>query len=99
MCMAVAIGYDWLFNDLQEETKEKARKAIIDKAITPSYNSKYNFFFERYGNWNSVCNGSLVFGALAIFEDEQEVSIPVIERALTTTLLPLSVFAPDGNYP
>lgn len=99
MCMAVAIAYDWLYDDLEEKTKEKARKAILEKAFKPSYNSKYNFFFERHGNWNSVCNASLVFGALAIFDEDSDAAIPVIERALKTTLLPLKVFAPDGNYP
>ena len=36
MTMAVAIGYDWLFDTLSETTREKVRKAIINKAFTPA---------------------------------------------------------------
>jgi hypothetical protein len=99
MTMAVAIGYDWLYNDLKEETKENVRKAIVEKAFKPSYIEKHNWFLRRHSNWNSVCNAGLVYGALAIFEHEKEQSIAIIERALVSNLQPLKVFGPDGNYP
>ncbi|NGM61047.1 DUF4962 domain-containing protein [Sphingobacterium sp. SGG-5] len=99
MCMAVAIAYDWLYADLQEQTKMKVRKAIVEKAIAPSYEKKYNRFLNMHNNWNSVCNAGLVYGALAIFEDDKEQAIAVIERALKSTQLPLQAYAPDGNYP
>jgi hypothetical protein len=99
MTMAVAIGYDWLFDDLKETTKKKIRTSIIEKGFKPSYNEKYNWFLTKHNNWNSVCNAGLTFGALAILDEEKEAAIPIIERALTTSQLPLKVFAPDGNYP
>lgn len=99
MCMAVAIAYDWLYADLQEQTKVKVRKAIVEKAISPSYEKQYNRFLNMHNNWNSVCNAGLVYGALAIFEDDKEQAIAVIERALKSTQLPLQAYAPDGNYP
>lgn len=99
MTTGVAIAYDWLFNDLKEATKKKVREAIIEKAFKPSYDEKNNWFLDRHSNWNSVCNAGLVFGALAILEDEPEQSIAIIERALVSNRLPLEVFAPDGNYP
>ena len=99
MTTAVAIAYDWLFYDLKESTKKMIRKAIIEKAFKPSYEEKRNWFLTRHSNWNSVCNAGLVYGALAILEDEKEAAIPIIERALKSTKLPLAVFGPDGNYP
>lgn len=99
MCMAVAIAYDWLYNDLQESTKVKVRNAILEKAFAPSYNEKYAWFLDRHSNWNSVCNAGLVYGALAILEDEKEQSIAIIERALKSNQLPLQAYGPDGNYP
>lgn len=99
MCMAVAIAYDWLYEDLPEDTRRMIRKAILEKAFEPSYQSEYNDFLKRHNNWNPVCNGGLLFGALAIFEDEPEQAIAVIERALKSTVLPLETYAPDGNYP
>ncbi len=99
MCMAVAIAYDWLYDDLQKTTKEKVRKAILEKAFAPSYEKRYNRFIGLHNNWNSVCNAGLVYGALAIFEEEKEQAIAVIERALKSNQLPLQAYAPDGNYP
>ena len=99
MCMGVAIAYDWLYDDLKESTRKNVRQAIVEKAFKPSYVENYNWFLERNSNWNSVCNAGLVYGALAIMEHEQEASIAIIERALKSNLLPLEVYAPDGNYP
>ena len=99
MTMGVAIAYDWLHHKLKDSTKITVRKAIIEKAFQPSYISKYNWFLTKHSNWNSVCNAGLLFGALAIFEDEKEQAIPIIERVLKTSVLPLEAFAPDGNYP
>ncbi|WP_113661506.1 heparinase II/III domain-containing protein [Pedobacter nanyangensis] len=99
MCMAVAIAYDWLYDDLKESTKQHVRKAILEKAFEPSYIKEDAWFLERHNNWNSVCNAGLLFGALAIFESEKEKSIAIIERTLTSNKLPLEAYGPDGNYP
>lgn len=99
MCMAVAIGYDWLYDQLSEPTKQKVRRAIVEKAFRPSYDKKDAWFLDAHSNWNSVCNAGLVFGALAILDEEREASIAIIERAVQSNLLPLKTFAPDGNYP
>ena len=99
MCMGLAIAYDWMYYDLQESTKQIVRKAIVEKGFKPSYLKENNFFVDSSGNWNSVCNAGLVFGALAIMEDEKNESIAIIERALKSNLLPLKAYAPDGNYP
>jgi hypothetical protein len=99
MCMALAIAYDWLYYDLQISTKQIVRNAILEKAFKPSYDPKHGWFLEVHSNWNSVCNAGLVFGALAIFEEEQKESIAIIERALKSNLLPLKAYEPDGNYP
>jgi hypothetical protein len=99
MTMAVAIAYDWLFDDLEASTKILVRKAIVEKAFNPSFDPTHNWFLKSTSNWNSVCNTGLVFGALAIFDDEKETSIAIIERALKSLKLSLEVFGPDGNYP
>lgn len=99
MSMGVAIAYDWLYEGLQEDTRKQVRQAIVEKAFKPSYVSGDNSFLTRHNNWNPVCNGGLVYAALAIFEDEREQATAIIERALESTKLPLETYAPDGNYP
>ncbi len=100
MTMAVAIGYDWLFNELSEDSKTKIRTAIIEKGINPSFNEKYNWFLKAQHNWNQVCNAGMTFGALAIAENEPELAEKVILRAVKS--IPLSMetsYKPDGAYP
>ena len=99
MTMALAIGYDWLYDHLKESTKENVRKAILEKAFAPSYDNKDAWFLTAHNNWNSVCNAGLVFGALAIMDEEKQSSIAIIERSLKSNVLPLHAYAPDGNYP
>ncbi len=99
MAMGVAIAYDWLYDVLSPETKEAVRKAMVEKAFKPSYDEKLAWFYERHSNWNSVCNAGLVYGALAMMEEMPDQCIPIIEKALVTNKLPMTVFGPDGNYP
>jgi hypothetical protein len=99
MTMAVAIGYDWLFDNLSAGSRSTIRTAIVEKGLKPSLNSSYNWFVNSSNNWNQVCNAGMTFGALAVYEDEQELAGQIIERALTSLDLPLEEYDPDGAYP
>jgi len=99
MTMALAIGYDWLFDELQEESKQTIKEAIVVKGILPSYNEDYNWFLQAEHNWNQVCNAGMAFGALAILDDYPELADSVINRAFETIPLAMHDYRPDGAYP
>jgi len=99
MTMGVAIGYDWLYDDLSAESRSAIKTAIVEKGLNPSFNSSYNWFVTSSNNWNQVCNAGMVFGALAVYEDEKDLATDVIERAVTSTTLPMNEYDPDGAYP
>lgn len=99
MTMGLAIGYDWLFDELEESAKLSIRQAIKNKGLEPSFNSDYNWFVRSTNNWNQVCNAGMTFGALAVADAYPELSKKVIDRALETIKLPMSVYQPDGAYP
>ncbi|HBT93503.1 MAG TPA: heparinase, partial [Chitinophagaceae bacterium] len=42
MTMAMSIGYDWLFDQLSQSSKDSIQNAIIKKGIEPSLDSKNN---------------------------------------------------------
>ncbi len=98
MTFGLAIGYDWLYKDLSASTKKKVRQAIVEKAFAAS-RTKDAGFYRSKTNWNQVCNGGLVNGALAIYESEPDEAKAIIEKALQTISLPLECYAPDGGYP
>jgi hypothetical protein len=99
MTMAVAIGYDWLYNNLSEQSRNTIRDAIVSKGLNPSLLSANSGWATGSNNWNQVCNAGMVFGALAVYEDEKELAIKIIDRAVTSTNLPMAEYNPDGAYP
>ena len=99
MTMALAIGYDWLYDELPETSKQIIKEAIVKKGLEPSYNEDYNWFLQAEHNWNQVCNAGMTFGALAIREDHPGLADSVIDRAFETIPLAMHDYRPDGAYP
>lgn len=98
MTFGVSIGYDWLFHELSEKNKIVIRKAIIEKGLQPSLNSKYNGWLRGNNNWNQVCNAGITYGALAVYEDQPQQSTELLTRALSSIVKPMAEYAPAGNY-
>lgn len=99
MTLGVAIGYDWLYDDLSALQKTTIKKAIVEKGLIPSKNEKYFDFYHSHNNWNQVCNGGMLFGALAVYEDEPTLAEMIMKRTLKTIGQPLEYYKPDGAYP
>jgi hypothetical protein len=95
----MAIGYDWLYPSLSEETRKKIRTAIIDFGIKPSLDRKYNSWLKATHNWNQVCNTGMALGALAVYEDEPALADRILERSAESIRLPMAEYDPDGAYP
>jgi hypothetical protein len=99
MTMAMAIGYDWLYDKLSAQSRKTIEAAIMTKGIEPSYDDKYNFFLSAVHNWNQVCNAGITFGAIALADVNPELAHKTIERSLNTIHLPMEEYKPDGAYP
>jgi len=97
--LAVSIGYDWLYNSLSQSSKDIIKKAIIEKGLKPSLDPKYNSWLKVTHNWNQVCNTGITYGALAVFEDQPDLSVQLINRAAESINLPMNDCMPDGAYP
>lgn len=99
MTMGLAIGYDWLYAQLSEDSRKTIREAIAKKGLEPSYNSDYNWFLRATHNWNQVCNAGMTYGALAIQEDYPLLAEETINRAFESIPLAMEDYQPDGAYP
>jgi hypothetical protein len=99
MTMAMAIGYDWLFDQLSPTSRAAIKEAILKKGLEPSLDSKYNSWLRAEHNWNQVCNAGMTYGAMAIYEDEPVLAKQIINRAADAIVLPMKEYAPDGGYP
>ncbi|MCF7957922.1 MAG: glycoside hydrolase family 88 protein, partial [Phycisphaerae bacterium] len=100
MTMAMAIGYDWLYNGLSVESRKVIRKAIIEMGIQKSLDGKsYNWWVKSNINWNQVCHAGMTCGALAVMEDEPELAETVVHRSVNKVQLAMEEYEPDGAYP
>ncbi|WP_164974260.1 heparinase II/III domain-containing protein [Filimonas effusa] len=100
MSLAVAIGYDWLYNDLSEASRKQISDALISKGIGPSLTeNKDTWWLKGTNNWNQVCNTGVAFAAAAVYELQPQRSKEIIERSIKSIRLPMQVYSPDGNYP
>lgn len=94
MAAAVAIGYDWLYNDLPESTKIKARERLKSFALEQA---EPNSIYKKAGNWNQVCLGGLVCAALAVYEDAPKLCDEVIRKSLSSNAKEVkAIYAPSG---
>ncbi len=97
MTAALAIGYDWLYDELEPEARETIRAAIVDKGLETSLRG--GGWVTTTNNWNQVCHGGLVLGALAVLEDEPELAEKIVTRALENLPRAMREYEPDGVYP
>lgn len=99
MTMAASIGYDWLYGRLSPGSRQKVRDAIKEKGLEQSLLKENNSWLNATHNWNQVCNAGMTFGGLAIYEDDPELAMKMIDRAKSSIILPMNDYMPDGAYP
>ncbi len=99
MTAALAVGFDWLYGFLSENSRRKIADAIIGKGLLGAENDRQTWFYRATNNWNQVCNGGLVMGALAVWEHRPDLTKSTVEKALATNPKAMRGYAPDGVYP
>ena len=99
MTMALAIGYDWLYDKLSPTSREIIRTAIVEKGLKASLDEKDAWFLEAEHNWNQVCNGGMLYGALAVYDTDKDFALSIINRSINTIQKAMEQYAPDGAYP
>lgn len=97
MTAALALGYDWLHDELSDEAREGIRAAIAGKGLKAGLAN--SGFRNTQNNWNSVCLGGLALGALAIAEHEPELARQVLAMTKDFNANGLKPYAPHGVYP
>ncbi len=97
MTLAVAVGYDWLYHEISEKERAILREAIVEKGLKPGTGD--HWWKSRDNNWNQVCYGGMVAGALAVGDHEPELAVELLRDTFSGIHLPLDAYRPDGAYP
>ena len=110
MTAAFAIAYDWLFAAWSPERRALLRQAIREKGLNAGLDvyaradrdgvkdARVGGWARLNHNWNQVCNGGMLLGALAIADEEPEVARSVVRAALTSLPYALVEYGPDGAW-
>jgi hypothetical protein len=100
MSWALGIGYDWLYDVLSDDDKKTIRAAIVEKGLKRGIDVYENrgWWAKCTHNWNQVCNGGLVTGALAIADEEPAIAGKIVAHARQSIPLALASYAPDGGW-
>lgn len=97
MAFAVALGYDWLYYNLDYDLRVKARKALLNYDIV---NARSHWFNTNDGNWNQVCYGGSIAAAIAIYGKEKSQSGGLINDCIKNNGAAIhAMYDPDGVYP
>ena len=99
MTCGLAVGYDWLYDQLDAASRQEIRTAIVEKGVRVPFTTDYNGWVRRDNNWGQVCHGGMTIGALAVLEDEPELAAKTVHSALHNVVRAMGAFAPRGGYP
>ena len=99
MTFAMAVGYDWLFDQLDKNNRATIRTAIVRKGVSLPFTSRYKGWVRAHNNWGQVCHGGLTAGALAVLEDEPDLAAKTVHNALHNVRYAMDAYAPNGGYP
>ncbi len=99
MSHAVGIGYDWLYSYLDETTREKIKAGLIKNGLEEGLIAyEKSWWPKSEHNWNQVCNGGLIAGALAIAESNPKYAEQIINSAIKSLPLAIKSYGPDGAW-
>lgn len=99
MAFGVAIGLDWLDQELQQSTKDKAKRALKAYAFDTCMTEDGDIFRRSISNWNQVCTAGLISAAIACYDDDPSAMAEVIDVLVENNKTHgMTIYNTDGNY-
>ena len=100
MTHAVAIGYDWLYNKMDQATRNEIRTGLIKLGLKEGKKAYASnaWWMKVDHNWNQVCNSGLTIGALAVAETDPEIALTIVPKAIECLPYALKSYGPDGVW-
>lgn len=99
MTFALAIGYDWLYDQLDPTSRATIRDAIIQKGVVLPLRTRHRGWVKAENNWGQVCHGGLTAGALAVLDHAPDLAASTVHNALHNVTRSMAAYAPHGGYP
>ena len=97
MSLAVAVGYDWLYADLDEATRTEIaaglRRCGLDASLLKLW------WIRAHNNWGQVCHAGILSAALALAEENPADAARYVQRCIDMLPISMKALAPNGCYP
>lgn len=104
LAAAAAIGYDWLYNAMDDSERSLVLRRVEQRALEPAlaaYEGRADFdsfWTDTETNWGIVCNGGIALWALASGEYKTDTTMRALSYALRSIESPWYRIAPDGAW-
>jgi hypothetical protein len=99
MSHAVGVGYDWLYSYMDADARAKIKAGLIKNGLEQGLIAyKKGGWSLSEHNWNQVCNGGLIAGALAIAESDPNYAEQIVASAVLSLPRAIKTYGPDGAW-
>lgn len=101
MSTALAIGYDWLYPQLNAKQRSHYAKNLLEKGLAKIEGkiSSNRWWQGPSNNWSQVCGTGMAFAAIALHELQPERCEKIIEHSSKLLTQCETFYQPDGAYP
>ena len=110
---AFGLAYDWLYDYFDFAQKKVVKSALMDKGLCPAaviFNQwmmrenphliprPIDFWAKADFNWNLVCNSGITVGALAIADEQPDLSNYILKNTINNLPYALVTYGPSGAW-
>ncbi len=97
MSLAVATGYDWLHEYMDEATRKEIAAGLRRNGLEEGKKAKW--WIRARNNWGQVCHAGILSAALALAEENPDETARLVQRCVDFLPFSMKALAPNGNYP
>ncbi|MBQ6875919.1 MAG: discoidin domain-containing protein [Lachnospiraceae bacterium] len=103
----VGLTYDWFYDEFTEDERAYIEKNLMEKAVGVHHKAFYGMYSAEEvqtswnnvtNNWNAVCNGGQMLGAMALFDKYPDICADMIANALRSMEKVMSSYYPEGVW-
>jgi len=103
----VGMAYDWFYDAFTDEQKAYIEEKLFEKGLNYQHQLYYGTldrdevywtWWDNKNNWNPVCNGGTMIGAIAVFDKYPEICSEIVAHSMRGMEYPMESYFPEGAW-
>jgi Heparinase II/III-like protein len=102
IAVAVALAYDWLYQELLDDERATIERGLYRHVLEPAraaYEDRFMLWPKRRDNCTLVSNSGILICALAVLKKYPEAAAQLIRNSFVSSWTIFDLLAPDGAWP